>query len=280
MIAQPAVHRARRRRRAPHALAVGAARRQRRRPSARARDVGGAVGATARRRTRTRLRSSAARRGGARAVAAATTSASNSAACGGRWTSDSACHCTPSAKCRARSSMRLDHAVGRPRDRRAARVPTPVDGLMVEGVHVELLAAERSRASATRRSIADGVRGAAARPRLAMGDRRRRRDVGQVLVQRAAARDVEQPGSRGRCRGPAGRAPARWRRTRARSGRGRARSARARVRRRRRRATGSRSGPPERHRPVEPRDAADRSAPAPSGGRTTGTPPACSHRRA
>ena len=88
-----------------------------------------------------------------RTLAASSTSARKSARCSGISTSVSACHCTPSSRCRSlSSSMRLDDAVGRPRHG-AQALAEPVGRLVVEGVDRRLARRPRcARAASPARS--------------------------------------------------------------------------------------------------------------------------------
>ena len=162
----------------------------------------------------------------------ASTKRRKSAASRARWTSVSACHWTPIRK---RPARVLDP----PRSCRRAPadddqpLAEPVDRLVVEGVDVDLADPERRRARRLPDLISTGWLGWSPGELLAVGDLGR--ELGQVLVQGAAADDVERLGAaadrqdRHLARvGAAGDAPAR-------SGRGRARSGPVGVAARRRR---------------------------------------------
>ena len=122
----------------------------------------------------------------AAAVLAAATSAPNSGACSARWVSSSACHWTPRQKRAAGIEERLDRAVGRVRADLQA-VAEPVDGLVMEAVDGEPAAAGQPVQRRVR-AHRDGVRGLERLVGLAVLELRA---VGQVLVQRPAAGDVE-----------------------------------------------------------------------------------------
>ncbi len=132
----------------------------------------------------------AATRPGARdARPASRTSVSNSARCSGRPTRPSACHCTPSTNRSSVALDALDRAVRRPRDRAqvAAELARPPGGGRSSR---PTSSPPRMPAKREPGSIRTPMRRDVARLGLPVVDRPVG-DVGQVLVQRAAAGDVE-----------------------------------------------------------------------------------------
>ena len=138
----------------------------------------------------------------------------------------SACHCTPTTNSRAGASIASITPSADARDR-AQPATEPVDRLVVEGVDLARSRAEHAARARCRRSISTscvtlvaGLASGGARPSPAT--------VGQVLVQRPAARDVQGLRAAADREDRQAARVARAARARARTGRGRARSGRAR----------------------------------------------------
>ena len=119
----------------------------------------------------------------------ASTKARKTAWCSGRPVRHSTCHWTPSAKARSAASTASTVPSGA---QATASSPAPqvARGLMVEGVDVGPRRPEHARQAAARAARRRGA--SSPSPRRSGGARARPDGVGQVLVQGAPARDVQQ----------------------------------------------------------------------------------------